>query len=494
MPKQPAPPAETSQTTQPEIQPVIRPRQVSSNPTLSQQRMEATSGTVFPHLLGMNLNPQDAPGMHGLSWNLGLRKPRMTGFGVVTDYLDQHDMQSLADVYLQVIHPVYSILNPDELSDKIAYCWSAESGLHNYDEYDAVLACVAALGSLYSGGASHPTEAMLVQFAKDLLDRILMVKKPSLSHATAWVLLTLYLRSTSSPHVSWMASCTAMHVLEATGAHQDPPSGSLVYSDTRDPASDDEARRRLFWVAITLNTWIANEYGRSPVVIRGVSCQIPPPRPGDLTADLIHMYRLSQELDPDRDNGPADLIDCLGRVQALDLGHYALKLSQTNLILTIYRRLRATSSSIPNGVLLEIVGAAMTGLNAAIRLAETRCPWWHVANVPFQTVCTLLAIDTRESLSRVDEAMRALQRVADNFPTPTIQQAVDVAKSLVRLTRRKKELDLDALNSGPPDGNATPSWQPSMDEVDDVEADIDWDAFLNADPLAVDRFWQYPPQ
>ncbi|KAA8645318.1 hypothetical protein EYZ11_009339 [Aspergillus tanneri] len=476
--KRPAP-GSTSAATASFVQPVIQQSSRSgSDPGLNQELMESTSGTAFPHLLGMKLNPKDAPGVHGFSWNLGPRGDPVLQFTNITGLLTEDEMERLAGIYLEQVHPVYAVVEADVLARKISQRWKK---MDSIDSYDSVLCGVAALGSLYSGLEGHGRETEIVQCAKEMLEATSVMNRPLLHHATAWVLRVIYLRSTSSPHASWMASCTAMHIIEATGVHQDPQLGSLVYSDTRDTGGDGETLRRLFWVAVTLNAWIANEYGRSRVSIRGVSCKPPSMRDGDFTADLIAMYQISQQLDPDHVNEPTDLVDCLAQVEQLSFSHDALKLSQTNLALTIYRRLRVSSISTSNKVLGRIIDFGAMGLRAAVRLAEARCPWWHVANVPFQVVCTLLAMDTRESLSGVGDAMRSLKTVAQCFRTSHIQRAVDVAESLVRLSRRNKERDLDVLKDGLQEGNVLDEPSQTMwltEETIGGNVEVDWDAFL----------------
>ncbi|PLB51469.1 hypothetical protein P170DRAFT_453189 [Aspergillus steynii IBT 23096] len=456
-----------------------RPKETLDDYGDGQQEMEATSGTAFPHVLGMKLNPRDAPGVYGVSWNLGLRDKPTRSFTNVTTLLTKDDMESYARVYLNLIHPIYAILNGNDLLAAIPSRWQNADQIGGYD---AVLCSVAALGSLYSGSSSiHSREAELVECAKEILEATSSVNRPSLHHLTAWILRTLYLRTTNSPHTSWMASSTAMHVAEAIGAHQDPQSGTLLYSDTRDTSGDDETRRRLFWVAVTLNSWISNEYGRSRVLTRGVSCKVPADGARDFTAELIHLYQISEKLDLEHGNDLATLLDCLNQVQITDVGPDALQLSRVNLTLTIYRRLRVSSPSIPHEALTRIIHAATVGLESAVRLANEHCPWWHVANVPFQVVCTLLAIDSRESLSIVGQAMRSLRKVSQQFQTASMRHAVDAAESLVRLSRRNKQRDLDDLKDGLDDGDLEVSEaSQSMHGMTDIP-ELDWDAFLSAD-------------
>ncbi|OQE31157.1 hypothetical protein PENFLA_c002G10120 [Penicillium flavigenum] len=137
--------------------------------------------------------------------------------------------------------------------------------------------------------------------------------------------------------------------------------------------------------------------------------------------DLISLYQISEWLEPDHDNNASVFQEALTRVEGLTLSHDALILSQSNLALTIYRRLRLLSVNISNDVLVRIVRLGNHGLDAALRLAEDHSPWWHVANLPFQFICILLAIDTRESLSHIGPALcsfRAITRLYNTLRKP----------------------------------------------------------------------------
>ena len=464
---------------------------VSDRADANQEHMEANSGTAFPHLLGMRLNPQGAPKVYGFSWNLGPRDEPLEPFTNLTDLISREEMEDLASHYLKKIHPVYAVLDPDTLRQKIVARWHDPATAASYDP---ILCGVAALGSLYSGHQEHLNEGALVQSAKEMLETTRISKTTLLHHATAWILRTIYLRSTNCPHASWMASCSTMHIIEAIGAHQDPELVSLVYSDTADVSVNDESQRRLFWVATVLNAWISYEYGRSRVILRGVSCKPPLPRTGDFTTDLISMYQISERLDPDQNNKLSDLEDALSRVERLTLSHDALILSQSNLALTIYRRLRVASSNISNDILTRIIRLGNDGLEAAVRLAEERCPWWHVANIPFQFLCILLAIDTRESLSYVGPALRSFRAITSHYSTPTLHTALETIESLVRLSQNKKERDLILLrdrmqqeDSGLTEQNSTASqafndasWLGATGDLTLPDNfDWDWNVFLD---------------
>jgi len=110
----------------------------------------------------------------------------------------------------------------------------------------------------------------VVEQAKVLLD--LTISHPpallSVKHVVAWVLRAIYLRCTTRPHLSWMASNNALHIAEALGLHREFSEihNSCTMFRKVSPLEID-LRRRTFWVAMALNQFFASEYGRSRVHI-----------------------------------------------------------------------------------------------------------------------------------------------------------------------------------------------------------------------------------
>ncbi|KAF4150847.1 hypothetical protein CNMCM6936_005745 [Aspergillus lentulus] len=115
-------------------------------------------------------------------------------------------------------------------------------------------------------------------------------------------------------------------------------------------------------------------------------------------------------------------------------------------MLCLYRRLRALNSSISGDLLDRVLALAGTGLRAAREMVASVCPWHQIANVPFQIVCTLLAIDSRASLALLSEAMRTLREVAAAYDTEVMREAYSTAYLLILLHQRRKEEDTRALH------------------------------------------------
>lgn len=219
-----------------------------------------------------------------------------------------------------------------------------------------------------------------------------------------------------------------------------------------------EIRRRTFWIARMLNTWVSFEYGRTRVQIRGITAELPTPREGDYTADYINLYSLSCILDPERSDNKWE--DFLRQLESWDARHDALELSRCNLAMCGYRRLRLANPVVSNETISRVIGIGLCGLAAARRMAQRSKPWWHAANVPFQVVCVFLALDVRESLKHVSEALRVLEEVSERFHTIAVKEALKTARFLVRLSKKRKDEDSDVLGQslvrGVEDGDPQP--------------------------------------
>lgn len=235
-----------------------------------------------------------------------------------------------------------------------------------------------------------------------------------------------------------------MHLAECIGLHQERNS-SVIYATTEGGQVEPDIRRRVFWVARLFNSWVSFEYGRSRVAIQGITCQLPDRRAGDNTRDYIDLYSISCCLDPILLDKPGQWEDFVQQIENFDAKHECISMSKANLALCGYRRLRLTNPNIQGDLINRIIALVLQGLHAAKSLAILKEPWWHVANVPFQSICVFLAIDSKESLSHIGTALRILDFVCTQFPSHPMDEASKTARFLVRLSKKKKEEDTAVL-------------------------------------------------
>ncbi|KAK1145770.1 hypothetical protein N8T08_004011 [Aspergillus melleus] len=425
-------------------------------PGVDLSSLEANSGAAFVRRLGLKIDPANAPRLHMFAWNVGARHapppsmpPSSSPVAVpVTETLSQDEMRALVAIFFEKVDPCYGFLDRDSILRQVSRRWlpaSHESALP-YGPYDAVLCGVAAFGYLFSRRQAIPTELQLVDTARLILEPHLLSEISSVDIVTGMVLRVGYLRMTATPHAAWMASCSLMHLVEASGLHleqlPDTTTAVLGFSPER---CDPETRRRLYGMARHLNVWISFELGRTRVVLHGATSLSPTPRPTDYTTEIFNLLPLSESLDPNKSPDTSELETALANV--LDDIHIQppLILAQCNLMLCIYRRLRALNSIISGKLLDRVLSLAGKGLRATRDMVAAISPWHQVANVPFQIVCTLLAIDNRASLALLNEAMRTLREVATAYDTAVMREAHSTAYLLVLLHQQRKEEDTRVL-------------------------------------------------
>ncbi|CAG7931463.1 unnamed protein product [Penicillium olsonii] len=449
--------------------------------------IQANSGAAFVRKLGLRIDPAHAPRLHLFAWNVGERRlsPSLPSSlssipatastpASITRVISGEEMRRLAAIYFEKVDPCYAFLDRKVVFQRVTKRWErSQLPTDSIDNYDAVLCGIAAFGYLFSRLEIIPTEPQLIDTARHILDRsTLTAETPSIDIVTGWVLRAAYLRMTASPHAAWMASCTLMHLIEAAGLHLETPDPETAVllpaspADTQDSTeahtsdqgtNDPETRRRLFGMARHLNTWISFDLGRSRVVLHGATAlsttpitRNPPSQgPARARADLFHLLPLSESLDP---TGPSpqdlpELEQALTSVLDLIYSEPSLILVQCNLMLCIYRRLRALNPHGPlSSTLLDrVLALAGRGLRAARGMVASTCPWHQVANVPFQVVCSLLAIDNKAALILLTDAMRTLREVLAAYETSSMREAYSTAYLLIALHQRRKEDDTRAL-------------------------------------------------
>lgn len=455
-----------------------QPRATSPETSLGASlRVESNSGAAFARLLTITLDPSDqsSPPLRMLAWNLYLGERRAIApplpLARLTDILPEAEMHRLATIYLEKVHPCYGFVNREMLSESIAYVWRGPSSA---GAQHAVLCGVAALACLFSGAQDLTGEVSLVALAKHLLD-LATADAPDVHTATAWLLRTVYLRLTARPEEAWLASCTTLHVIDAAGLISGVGRSS-AFSKPQDPRTVDMGQR-IFRVAQHLNMWMSYDLGRSRVVLQNQEDNPPSVQPGEYTAELLDLLPYSEHLDPGHEASVESLTTALAEVLARNHTQPPSVLAQCNLMLCIYRRLHASKSVITEGVMNAVLNLIKRSIQAVRSSIAEGLPWHHVANVPFQVICTLLVIDTAPSFALLADALRCLELVNDTHQTGATREAVLAAYALLQLHQKRREAEVkkqsDMLSLYP----AIPC--PSTDNDADV---------LN-DPALLDSWW-----
>lgn len=441
-----------------------------------QQSIGPNSGAVFVQNLGLKIDPVNALNPQVFAWNIGLRKlPGSFMAMSIVNIISAEEMTALAHMFFDKVAPYYGFVDRDSCFEHIRSRWDRPTG---FEPYDIVLCGVAAMGCLFSQRKAAAAELHLVESAKSALEQRSQCEIPPLILITGWALRVSYLRLTASPHTAWLASCSLMHLIDASGLHLDPSSRHELLRPT--PNIDDDIRRRLVSFAQYINTWVSFDLARSRIILHGVSYKTPSSRDGDFTAEMLDLLPLSESLDPFTPVDAAQLTTMLVNIMQSSRAQPPSVLSQCNLVLCIFRRLRAVHSTLSPALMSQMLELITKALACARQLVDANCPWSHVANVPFQAICTLLAVDSPESLSLLDDAVQTLKYVTDVYDTEVLREAYRTAGSLILLQQRRKEHDAGRLTSiwgrhFGPDNDTMSQRRPSIQDSEsfrDLVADL----------------------
>ena len=451
--------------------------------------VRANSAIAFPRILGMDLESETVPRLHSFAWHLGIRSEPKQSWTALPDLLTWSDMQRLSRAYFQIVKPEIGLLEEPEFMEQAAVRFAEPQGEH---DLDCVILGVAALGSFFSPNP-HPREEDFVAVARKLLNHQSMVRSPSANNIAGWIMRTLYLRLTSRPHASWMSSSVAMHQAEACGLHKEMQTIAVVYPAA--PTGDHrlaKTRRRLFWIARALNIFMSYEYGRSRVNFDVITTKKFAPDSGGHAhqfvelADLLPNDFVDREREPDP---PAALGAALTKIQEMQSESSFINLLKADLAFAIYRRLWLMSLTDAKDRAETVIEIGKVALNAAEKLLETRTPWWNVLAATFQFLCVLLAVGTPRSLACVSEAMNLLHRIGQTYDTHMVREAYNQAAALVKMSKKRKEKELEALSAipeQPPFEDYPSTTSVGMTEAPNIDwstldLPFEWDVFINPD-------------
>ncbi|TFA99034.1 Protein RDR1 [Trichoderma ghanense] len=430
--------------------------------------MNQNSAVAFPNQLGVELESAHPPRLHSFAWNCGIR-PEEPGsiHAPLTDYVTWDECRHYTDIYFATVGV------PFHLFDKDKFLQQCDTYFNRRNQdliLGALIGAVVSLGSLFAFRDGHHLEPQIVKHVKDVLEDSTFSRRPSIDQVNAWILRTLYLRSTTRPHLTWLASCTVMHLVEAVGLHRDLESGLVTQSGgTR--AREDEGSKRTFWLAWCINTIIAYEYGRTKIHFDGEDSR---PTPFNDTSETGLQIRMARILPSENVNADAVTVSksLEGAIQKLvDLGDVRgfPALTRGDLCFCLYRRLRLLKISISKDTLAHILQIGQSAVEAAYGLAQRGVPWWNVLGTTFQFFCVLLAIDNRDSLTQVSWVLSRLDGIVQILNTHMAFEAFETAKTLMRdlLVKKRQEVALLEMSEG------------SDIPFSNRELTPDWDMMLN---------------
>lgn len=460
------------------------------------RRLEANSGAATVRRLGLKMDPARAPRLNLFGWNIGERQLSSAQTLAarrlpIVDITTLDHMKSLAGVYFEKLDPCYGFIDREQFFKRLESRWQPGQVL---GVYDSVLGGVAAIGCIFSQRHATVTELHLVHTARSILDGHIFSGPASLDLLTGWLLRTIHLRLTDSPHATWMASCTLMHLIEALGLHAESEA-SLSPTTHCDP----DLKRRIVGVAHHLNAWTSFDLGLSRVRFQKHDLPLPPaPKPGDYTGELLGLLPTSVSLDPSAAAGDGDLVATLATVLNGSHTQPPSVMAQTNLALCLVRRILSQNLDLA-GLAEPVLALCRKALGGALTMLRDCAPWHQVANIPFHILCVILVMDTRPSLALLPDALHTLGLVAATYDTETMRETKSAAYLLVLLHQQRRKDDLAIFNKAlagslpeppvpvpaPPTSHCETSedhaWLEALVADLPVLRDVDLEEFLNAD-------------
>ena len=400
--------------------------------------------------VGIDLKMTHPPGVHGHAWHIGNRpeNPR-SAVGRVCELISLQSSLPFFNTYFDQVNTLFGALIHDDFIRRCTSSWG--SGGEGPD-FEAIICGVITLGSLFSQSSACPVELELIELARRLLVSSLSpVPAPvTLDHVAAWVLRSLYLRLTTRPHLSWLSTCTTLHLAESAGLHQELDNIQFEQADPQQipDVAETESRRRVFWVALSLNRILSAEYGRSKVHVENARCPKPSRLEGDFTNDLIALTDLlpGGDVQGDESARGSAVARSLDRLSQLSGDNPAFIILKADVCLILCRRLRLADLRLSAARIKSIKSILRIALVQARLLSEQQRPWWNVLSVPFHTVCLLLSTSFSDGIGLLSEAMEALLAVSRIYDTHLAREAVKTAQLLIRQAAERKREDLVILD------------------------------------------------
>ncbi|TVY17515.1 Protein RDR1 [Lachnellula arida] len=455
--------------TEPQKQLYVLSEERQSPRTGNTRFTRVDSAIAFPRSLGLAVNAEEPPRLQAFAWNTGTRIDNNPVIRQnIFQYITHLNVETLSTVFFTSVNPIFDIIRRDEFNHQFSRCWETQS----IDAgFEVVLSGVLALGSLFSPQPAFMHEAELIERARTTLDSTFAHSEVLLSvdFVIGWILRSIYLRCTTKPHVSWVASSMAMHIAESIGLHQEM-SEMRITPGKRGGMSEEEVegRRRVFWTADCLNRLFSAQYGRTKIMLQNTTCRYPTTVNDDGKDEFISLIRLMPDLcDVGSPSSATVLTDGIVRLGRMDISKSPLLLLRADALFCVYRKLRyigVTLSQKQTEVILSVIRSA---LEAADSLALQSQQWWTIIGVPFHSVCVLIALNTMESLTLLQKAMETLQNVVGVFNSHVSREALRTAHYLVKVTEKKRRGELECLqrclNLNAQMSAATPTQTPPLD-------------------------------
>lgn len=454
------------------------PTQLGILDPLKSRYMSRHSAVAFPHSLTVELQSARRLPLHSFAHNCGVR-PEEPGIphDSLLSFISVEEINHFVQVYFAVVHPVFGILDQEHFNKRISDI-SKEDARNLI--FEAIVAGVTVLGSFFSLSLGHPREADLVHHAKSILEDPSVTRVYTLDHVVASILRVIYLRATTRPHAAWMQSCTTLHLAESAGLHHERHAILLTTNNTSEQAAMDqelvEQTSRVFWYTWALHNTLSYEYGRSAIVLRSITRQVPPPESN------TRFIQIAQLLPEEKATGTEEsaVYEAQDRILAIPDSHPVICLTKANAVFCFYRRLHVSRSRIAKEFIEKLIELGNNALDAAHTLAQDARPWWQVLGVPFHYICILIAIDKSYSLTHMTRAIGILEKISRLLGTHLALEALSTAKMLMSDSSKKKKMELKLLD----DAHEAVGMAVENTSQPEIQTEFNWDELFENEMYA----------
>ncbi|KAH7408839.1 hypothetical protein BKA64DRAFT_383101 [Cadophora sp. MPI-SDFR-AT-0126] len=402
------------------------------------------SSISFPRFLGLQLQSQIIPELQPFAWNLEIRDmPPRTARLSICSLISIESARNQVDSFFQSQSPACGFLDQESFLECCKKHWAGENqGL----PFEALIGGIIGLASILSPMASRQQEFSIVKHTESILTDHAVIAQPSLELLAATVLRGLYLRATATPHITWLQSCTAMHIAESLGLHENtnsPTRGENILWTA-------QVQSCLFWTVCAGNRLISHELGRSPVIIQKVTREYPFPL-SDTSSSAV-LCRLCctlpiRDISGEPDDEQARLADFLRILQSTTIDQPYLQLVAADVCFCLYRRIRVNRFIVTESQGRSIVLVGRGAVQAANQLIQQGKPWWNLLSTLFQFACTLISLDCLDSLVDLRDTLKAISLVSSHYPGSKIVQALSTLRILIRASKQRKEKQLAYLQA-----------------------------------------------
>jgi hypothetical protein len=406
------------------------------------------SAQAFPRFLGLQLQSEVLPQLQPFAWNLELRDtPPCLAKRAIRSLITLDVVRKHVRSFFLMQFPASGFLDLGSLLERCEKHWVGhDQGI----SFEALISGIIGLASIFAPMASLPQEADIIRHAESILTDPAVSAEPSIEILASTFLRCLYLRATATPHVTWLLSCTAMHMAEALGLHKDHDSTIRVEGESFDGTDlwAAEARCCLFWIVSAANRLLSHDIGRSPVVLQGVTRRFPyTPADKSVAASFCQLGCLLplKETTGGSENEQMRLTEALANIEAISGDQPFLKLIAADVCFCLYRRIQVNNHNITKQQSQQITLIGRAAVHSANTLLQKGQPWWNMLNTLFQFVCILISLDSVDSFGDLQYALKTINLVRDRYPGERIAKAISTLKVLIRTSKQRKEKQIALL-------------------------------------------------